>query len=58
MPFIGGDETQIVIVMDEFSIEIFADGKSLSSTIYPDSDADGFELFVDTDSCTVQCFDI
>ena len=58
MPFIGGDETQIVIVMDEFSIEIFADGKSLSSTIYPDSDADGFELEVKAEDCNLQLFDI
>lgn len=58
MPFIGDDETQIVIVMDEFSIEIFADGKSLSSTIYPDFDADGFELEVKAEDCNLQLFDI
>lgn len=44
--------------MDEFSIEIFADGNSLSSTVYPDSDAEGFELEVKADDCNLQLFDI
>ena len=58
MPFIGGDETEIIIVMDEFSIEIFADGNSFSSTVYSDFDADGFELQVKAENCNLQLFDI
>lgn len=58
MPFAGGDRTEIIIVMDEFSVEIFADGKSLSSTIYPDLDAVGFELEVKADACRLQRFEI
>lgn len=58
MPFANGNETQIIVVMDEFSVEIFADGKSLSSTVYPDCDADGFELEVKAENCNLQLFEI
>lgn len=51
MPFAGGGNTEIIIVMDEFSVEIFADGKALSSTVYPDSDADGLSLEISADEC-------
>ena len=58
MPFANNYETEIFVVMDEFSVEIFADGKSLSSTIYPDFDADGFELEVKAKDCNLQYFEI
>ena len=41
MPYIKAETTVLTIVMDDFSIEIFEDGKALSSTIYPPCDEDG-----------------
>lgn len=58
MPFTDSVETEITVVLDEFSVEIFVNGKVLSSTIYPDYDADGLELEVTADNCTAQRFDI
>ena len=51
MPYSGRDDVTLTIVMDDFSVEIFEDGKVLSSTIYPPEDADAFELTVKADSC-------
>lgn len=51
MPFNGGKICELVIVSDEFSLEIFADGKALSATVYPEADADGLELSVKADKC-------
>ena len=51
MPFSGKDEVTLTIVMDDYSVEIFEDGRSLTSTIYPPEGADGFELVVKADSC-------
>lgn len=51
MPYSGKKEVTLTIVMDDFSVEIFEDGRALSSTVYPPSDADGFELVVKADSC-------
>ena len=51
MPFSGNDKVTITIVMDEFSVEIFEDGKALSSTIYPPNDANCLELTVKADAC-------
>lgn len=51
MPFGGKQTTEITVVMDEFSLEIFENGKALSSTVYPDLDADGIYLSVDADEC-------
>ena len=42
----------LTIVMDRYSVEIFSAGRALSSTIYPDSDADGIVLTVDAAACT------
>ena len=58
MPFAKRRQTEIIIVLDEFSVEIFADGKALSSTVYPDSDADGFEIEVKAEKCNLQFFEI
>lgn len=51
MPYVQRDEVTITIVMDEFSVEIFEDGKAMSSTIYPPEGAEGFELTVKADAC-------
>lgn len=52
MPFSKKERTEITIVFDEFSIEIFENGKSLSATVYPELDAEDLELFIDADNCT------
>ncbi len=51
MPCSGKKEITLTIVMDEFSVEIFEDGRVLSSTIYPPADADGLEIDVKAESC-------
>ncbi len=51
MPFSGNKEITLTVVMDEFSVEIFEDGRALSSTIYPPDDADTLELTVKASSC-------
>ena len=51
MPFIGKEDMELTVVMDEFSVEIFENGNSLSSTIYPKESADGICLTVDADEC-------
>lgn len=58
MPFVKSADTEITVVLDEFSAEIFVNGKALSATIYPDYDADGLELEVKADKCTVRRFEI
>ncbi|MBQ3596243.1 MAG: glycoside hydrolase family 32 protein [Clostridia bacterium] len=54
MPWSNNHVTTLTIVMDEFSVEIFEDGKVLSSTIYPPEDANGLILNVKAQSCTYQ----
>jgi beta-fructofuranosidase len=51
MPYSGSKETTLTIVMDDFSVEIFEDGRVLSSTIYPPCGADGLELTVKAHTC-------
>jgi len=51
MPCSNNREITLTIVMDEFSVEIFEDGRALSSTIYPPADADRLEIAVKADSC-------
>ena len=51
MPYSGKKEITLTIVMDEFSVEIFEDGRALSSTIYPPLGADGLELTVKAKDC-------
>ena len=51
MPHSGKEHVTLTIVMDKFSVEIFEDGRVLSSTIYPPFDADGIELSVQAHSC-------
>ncbi len=58
MPFDRAEKTDITVVFDEFSIEIFVNGKSLTSTVYPPQDADGLELSVDASSCEYIRYDV
>ena len=51
MPYSGKKDVTLTIVMDDFSVEIFEDGRVLSSTIYPPLGADAFELNVKAASC-------
>ena len=51
MPKLDRDKTHIIIVLDEFSIEIFIDWNALSSTVYPPLDADELCLSVKADAC-------
>ena len=58
MPFSGKEEVTLTVVMDEFSVEIFEDGRALSATIYPPADADGLELTVKAGDCCYERVDI
>ena len=58
MPCSGKQEITLTIVMDDFSVEIFEDGRSLTSTIYPPDDADGLELTVKAESCQYERADV
>ena len=51
MPISDKKEVTLTIVMDDFSVEIFEDGRALSSTIYPPEGADALELAVKADTC-------
>jgi len=46
MPCSADKDVTLTVVMDDFSIEIFEDGRTLTSTVYPPEDADGLELTV------------
>ena len=52
MPCSGNKEITLTVVMDDFSVEIFEDGRVLSSTIYPPEGATALELTVKAASCT------
>lgn len=58
MPYSQKEEVTVTIVMDDFSVEIFENGRSMTSTIYPPFDADGFELCVKAESCQYERADI
>ena len=58
MPFSGKSEISLTIVMDDYSLEIFEDGRSLTSTIYPPADANGLELTVKAESCQYEKADV
>lgn len=54
MPFSGKKDVTLTIVTDEFSVEIFEDGRALSSTIYPPDDATALQLNVQAKSCVYE----
>ena len=58
MPFSGNKDVTLTIVMDDFSVEIFEDGRVLSSTVYPPEGADGIELTVKAESWHYERADI
>ena len=58
MPCSLRKQLTLTIVLDKFSVEIFEDGRALSSTIYPPCDADNLELFVEADTCHYQRDDV
>ena len=53
MPYLKNDHHEIYLVLDEFSIEIFVDGKSLTSLIYPDLEDDLLDLNVTADRVVI-----
>ena len=58
MPYSGNKEVTLTLVMDDFSVEIFEEGRSLTSTVYPPEGADGFELTVKAEKCLYERADI
>lgn len=46
MPLNDAENPDMHIAVDRFSVEIFSEGKSMSNTVYPRSDADGVTLNV------------
>ena len=50
MPYRKLDNTIIYIVMDKYSVELFVNGLSMSSVIYPDEKSDKFVLNIES-SC-------
>ena len=58
MPFSGKSAVTLTVVMDEFSVEIFEDGNSLTSTIYPPEGADSLELTVKAEGCVYRRADV
>ncbi len=58
MPYEKSVFNRLEIVVDRFSVEIFADGRALSSVIYPELDADRSELELEADNFTYRRFDI
>ena len=51
MEFLKKKHHHIDIISDEFSLEIFADGNSLTSTIYPLENASEFEIKIKAKKC-------
>lgn len=58
MPYSSKPDTELTVVIDKFSVEIFEDGRALTSTVYPPRDADGLELFVDAAACEYIRYDV
>ena len=56
MPYVNGNHHEIFIVLDEFSVELFVDGKSLTSLIYPDLEDDVLELKIHANNAVLHRF--
>ena len=56
MPYISNSHHEMYLVLDEFSVEIFVDGKSLTSLIYPDLEDDLLDLTIDADNVVIYKF--
>ena len=51
MPLLNNEKVTIEIISDEFSLEFFVNGLAASFLIYPDFDAEDFELHIKADNC-------
>ncbi len=58
MPCSNLKEVTLTLVMDDYSVEIFEGGRSLTSTIYPPENADGLELTVKAGTCQYEKADV
>ena len=58
MPVDERKKHKITVVLDLYSVEIFADGRALSSVICPDFSADAIKLSADADSCIYKRCDV
>lgn len=58
MPLKKQNNHHIEIILDEFSVEIFVDNSSLTSMIYPEYDADKFEIAIKSQSCSYKLYKI
>ena len=58
MPCSNKEDITLTIVMDEFSVEIFENGRALSSTIYPPFDGNHLEMTVKAENCQYERADI
>ena len=52
MPYTKKKVNEIIVLIDKFSVEIFADGKAMSSLTVTDADAEGVELAVKASRCS------
>lgn len=52
MPYIKKKVNEIIVLIDKFSVEIFADGKAMSSLTVTGADAEGVELVVKSSRCS------
>ncbi len=58
LPLDSRQKHTVTVVTDLFSVEIFVDGKALSSAVCPDPDADGIVLHCNADSCRYVRYDL
>lgn len=57
MPYVKNNQSEIYLVLDEFSVEIFVDGISLTSLIYPDIEDDLLEIDINSKRCVLTKFE-
>ena len=53
MPYANNKHHEIYIVLDEFSVELFVDGKSITNLIYPEQSDDLLELKINADNVVI-----
>ena len=46
MPLLDAENVELTVIVDRFSVEVFAEGKAMSNTVYPKADANGVTLNV------------
>ena len=57
MPYDKKDTDVIYLILDKYSVEIFANGISMSNLIYPSENSDGLEINVKAQSCKLSVFE-